>query len=101
MTIRQPFFPQYGSNQVLTAGAASLTTSINQKCKQVRVVNSGAAKAYFRTYNSINGATAATVADCVALPNVPVIVTKDEGHDSLSYISATGTTLEVMTGEGF
>lgn len=101
MTIRQPFFPQYGSNQVLAAAAASATASINAKCKQVRVVNSGAAKGYFRTFNSVNGAVSATTGDCVVLPNVPVVVTKDEGHDSIAYISATGTTLEVMTGEGF
>jgi hypothetical protein len=101
MTIKQPFYPQTGSNQVLTAGAASLTTSINAKCKQVRITNSGAAKGYVRTYNSVNGAQPATVADLVVLPNAVVTITKDEGHDQLSYISATGTTLEVMTGEGF
>lgn len=101
MTIRQPFFPQYGSNQVLASAAASATVSINAKCKQVRITNTGAAKAYVRTYNSINPAQPATVADCVILPNSERVLTKDEGHDQLSHISATGTTLEVMTGEGF
>lgn len=105
MTAMQPFMPKYGSNQVLTAGAASASATLDRGNKQVRVVNTGANKAYFRTYNATDGAQSATIADCVVIPGETVIVTKNgsgvDGHNSLAYISAAGTTLEVMTGEGF
>ncbi len=57
MTAKQPFMPKYGSNQVLTAGAASASATIDQSNNQVRVVNTGANKAYFRTYNSTDGSS--------------------------------------------
>lgn len=99
--IIQPFFPQYGSNQVLTAGAASATANITKASKQVRVVNTGANKGYFRVYDSSNGAQAATTADCPVAAGAAVTVTKGGNQDTIAYISANGTTLEVMTGEGF
>lgn len=101
MTIKQPFFPQYGSNQVLAAAAASASAAINQDCKQLRVVNTGPNKGYFRTYNSNNGAQSATVADCPVPTGMATTVTKDMTHNAIAFISAGGTTFEVMTGEGF
>jgi hypothetical protein len=99
--IIQPFSPQYGSNQVVTAGASSAAKSINKDSKQVRVVNTGANKGYFRIYDSSNGAQAATIADCPVVAGTAVTVTKGGNQDTIAYISASGTTLEVMTGEGF
>jgi hypothetical protein len=101
MTIKQPFSPQYGSNQVLTAGATSAKVNINKDSKQVRVVNTGANKGYIRIYDSSNDDPAATTADCPVAAGAAVVVTKGGNQDSIAYISATGTTLEVMTGEGF
>ncbi|MES3022745.1 MAG: hypothetical protein V4857_14290 [Pseudomonadota bacterium] len=102
MTFKQPFMPKYGSNQVLTAGAAALIASIDAENKQLRVVNTGAGKGYFRTYDSTAlPAPVATVADCPVPAGMATTVTKPSNHDRLSYISAAGTTLEVMTGEGF
>lgn len=101
MTIKQPFAPQYGSNQVLTAGAASAKVGINKESKQVRVVNTGANKGYFRIYDSSNGVQSATTADCPVAAGAAVTVTKGGNQDTIAYISAAGTTLEVMTGEGF
>lgn len=100
MTIKQPFCPQYGSNQVLAAAAASASVAINKDSKQVRVVNTGANKGYFRIYDNTDGAQAATTADCVVAAGATVTVTKGN-QGSLAHISAAGTTLEVMTGEGF
>ncbi len=105
MTARQPFMPTYGSNQILTAGAASLTAAIPPGNKQVRIVNTGANKAYFRTFNSLDGAQSATSADCPIAAGMATTVTKPDGgrdaHNAFAYISATGTTLEMMTGEGW
>lgn len=101
MTIKQPFCPQYGSNQVLAAAAATASSAITADCKQVRIVNTGANKAYFRIYNSNDGAQNATVADCPIPAGMATTVTKDMAHNAIAVISAAGTSLEVMTGEGF
>jgi hypothetical protein len=101
MTIKQPFAPHYGSNQVLAAGATATAASISHQAKQMRVVNTGANKAYFRTYDSGNTPVpVASVADYCVPPGLAATVSKI-GHNAISIISATGTTLEVMTGEGF
>lgn len=101
MTIKQPFCPQYGSNKVLAVGAASASAGITPDCKQVRVVNTGANKGYFRAYNSNDGVQNATVADCPVATGMATTVTKDSTHNAIAFISAGGTTFEVMTGEGF
>lgn len=103
MSALQPFSPHYGSNQVVTPAAASATITIEGNDKQVRVVNSGAAKGYFRTFSITDtpGGSAATVADCCVAAGMSTTITKPSGHDRLSHISATGTTFEVMTGEGW
>lgn len=93
--------PKYGSNQVLTAGAAALIAAIDKDNKQVQIVNTGSNKGYVRTYDSTGTVPIATVADCPVASGARVVLTKPGNHDSLSYISASGTTLEVMTGEGF
>lgn len=103
MTAKQPFAPTYGSNQVLTANSSSQTATIGTGNKQIRVVNSGSNKAYFKTYNSQGGTvskTASTTDVCV-LAGGAFTGTINADHDKLAYISASGTTLEVMTGEGF
>lgn len=103
MSALQPFSPHYGSNQVVTPAAGSATITIDGSDKQVRVVNTGAAKGYFRVFSITDtpAGIAATTADCCVAPGADVIVTKPSGHDRLSHISATGTTFEVMTGEGW
>lgn len=104
MTAKQPFSPHYGSNQVLTAGAASASVGIDRDNKQVRVVNTGANIGYFRTYDSTDTATGAGTASTADVPvpaGMATTITKGMRHDRLAYISAAGTTLEVMTGEGF
>lgn len=101
----RPFCPDYGSNQVVAPAAASANSAINTSSFQVRVVNSGAAIGYFRTYSSVAAVTtpalaSATTADCPVLPNTSIIVSKDQQHDRIAYISATGTTFQVQTGGG-
>ena len=93
-----PFRPHYGTCQVVTAGAASASININGNDKTVRVVNSGAAIAYFRIANE---AKAATTADCPIASGATVVVEKSmDGFTFFSYISAAGSTLSVITGEG-
>jgi len=100
--IIQPFFPKYNSNQVVSAGAASAVITIEKDNRQVRILNTGANIAYVQTYSSLdNAAHAATVADFPVAPNQSCIISKDTSHDRLAHISAAGTTLQIMTGDGF
>jgi hypothetical protein len=101
MTIKQPFYPHFGTNQVITPAAASASATIDRNNKQLRVLNSGANIGYFRTYNSEGGSQSATTADYPVAPNQASVVSIGPFHDSIAYISAAGTTFNVMTGEGF
>src|SRR6187549_2783997 len=95
------FNPSYGTNQVLTAGSASLPATVNKDDDQVRIVNSGASKAYVRCYSSLTvPAPAATTADACVAAGQTSTFTKGQVNDRVAYISAGGTTLDLMTGNG-
>lgn len=98
MTTRAPVQPAYGTGQVLAPAAASATAALTKGSKQLILTNLGAAVCYVRVGV---GAPAATTADFPVLAGTRVVVTKAEADDSISHISATGTTLHVMNGEGF
>ena len=97
MTVRAPFNPVRGANQVATPGAASASVSINPVSKSVRLVNSGANICHVRIGT---GAQTATTADLAIRANSEVIVSKGDGEDTLAHISAAGTTLHIQPGEG-
>lgn len=103
MTAKQPFYPHYGQNQVATPAAASASLPISPDDKQLHVVNTGASIGYFRTYNSQRGTVvqAATTADYPVPPGMASTVSTGPNHDTISFISAAGTTFQIMTGEGF
>jgi len=101
MTIKQPFAPHYGSNQALAAGSPATAASISHQAKQMRVVNTGANIGFFRTYDTSAGtAPQASAADYPVPSGTGAIVSKI-GHNAISVFSPAGTTLQVMTGEGF
>ena len=97
MSIRAPFEPRRGTNQVFAITGVSGSTNIDQEAKSVRIVNSGANLCYIRIGQ---GAQTATAADMVVLGNSSVIVSKGEGDDTIAAVSPSGTTLHVQTGEG-
>lgn len=97
MTVRAPFNPQRGANQVVTPGAVSANTTINPVSKSVRLVNSGANICHVRIGT---GAQTATTADTPLLSGEELILSKADGENNIGYISATGTTLHIQTGEG-
>lgn len=102
MSALQPFNPRWGSNQLLTAAAASASATLSGNTKQIRATNTGATNpVYIRTGNSANGTVTATTADLRISPGVVVVFTKPQSDDSLAYISASGTTLEIIEGEGW
>ena len=105
MSTNYAFSPAYGTGQTLTPGAASATVTIQRSMNQIRVLNTGAAIGYFRTFNS-RAATdkpatgVATTADLGVAPGMSTTVSKDLSHDSMAFISATGTTFIIIQGEG-
>lgn len=100
MTIRAPFEPRRGTNQVVTPAAASASVSVDPVAKSVRLVNSGAAICHVRIGATKLVASPATTADMPVRAGESVIVQKGDGEDLIAYISAVGTTLHIQTGEG-
>lgn len=98
MSALQPFSPAYTSGQVVTPAAAAASITINKEAKQVCLTNTGAAICYVRVSDV---AVSATTADFPVPAGQQAIITKAEGQGILSHISATGTTLHVITGEGW
>lgn len=95
------FNPAFGTNQVLTANSGSQIANVNANDDQVRIVNSGASKAYVRFYSSLTvPAPVATTADACVAAGQTSTFTKGQVHDRVAYISASGTTLDLMTGNG-
>lgn len=97
MAVHAPFQGQRGANQVLTPAAAAASVAIEPTSKSVRLVNVGANICHVRIGA---GAQTATVADTPVRAGSEVILTKADGDNTLSHISAAGTTLHVQTGEG-
>lgn len=100
MTVRSPFLPKYGANTSVTVAAASSSTTIGFGSKSLLLTNIGANICYVRVYGSINGIVAATTADLPVPAGTSRVIGKDQDHDSVATISASGTTLLVMPGEG-
>lgn len=97
MTIRAPFEPRRGTNQVAVVSGVSGSLSIDPEAKSVRLVNSGSNLCHVRIGE---GAQTATTADMIVLANTSIVVQKSEGENTIAGISAAGTTLHVQTGEG-
>lgn len=97
----QAFGPVYGSNQTVTPAAASANVLLaSPGSSQLRLLNTGANICYVRTYRAADGVSAATTADYPIPASTGSVITKPAAHDSISHISATGTTLQFMAGEG-
>jgi hypothetical protein len=102
MSAFQPFSPHYGTNQILAAAVGAAVANIDPVDKSVRIVNTGSNPAYVRLYKSdANPAPSASTADFRVQPGSSSTLTKADGQDRISYISALGTNIEVMTGEGW
>lgn len=98
MTILAPFNPSYTQGQIVTPAAGAASVTINAQSKQVCLTNLGSNICYVRVGT---GAFSATTADYPIAPLMQQVVTKADGDDKVSYISAGGTTLHIMPGGGF
>jgi hypothetical protein len=90
------FYPSRGANLVVSAGAASASVAIKADENAVRLVNSGTKICYVRIGE---GAQVASVADIPVLSGETVIIGKASGSDTLAYISADSTTLNIQPGQ--
>ena len=99
MSIRAPFEPRRGTNQVVSPAAASASVTVDPVAKSIRFVNSGAAICHVRVGTAVSGVPA-TTADMPILAGTSIIVQKGDGENTVAYISAAGTTLHIQTGEG-
>lgn len=98
MSVMQPFNPRYGSGQNVAPAAASASITIGKGEKSVRLQNTGASPCQVRIGFA---PVTATAADFHLAAGAVEVITKDQDHDTLAHISIAGTTLNVMTGEGW
>lgn len=98
MTINAPFCPAYTQGKTVSPAAAAASTTIGKGAKNLCLTNTGSNICYVRTGVSDIEATAA---DYPVPGGAQVVISKDEQHDTLSYISASGTTLHAIPGEGW
>ena len=98
MAVYAPFQPSYSKGQVLAPAAASASVPIGLGSKQLALTNLGANVCYVRTSS---GASTATTADYAIPSGAHVVISKDQDHDTLAHISAAGTSLHVIPGDGW
>jgi hypothetical protein len=98
MTALAPINPAYAQGQTVAAGAVSAQATVNTESKQLCITNLGSNVAYIRVGS---GVFAATTADMPILAGSQVSITKGDGDNKIAYISADGTSLHVIPGEGF
>ena len=98
MSVRAPFQPKYGSGQVVSPAVGSSNIFIGKGNKNVCLSNQGAAVCFVRVGV---GTQVATNADYAVPPNAQVVITKSDDDDNLAHVSAAGTLLHVIVGEGW
>lgn len=98
MAALQPFSPSYTQGKTVSPAAAAASTTIDKRSLNVCFTNLGANVCYVRI--GTNGITA-TTADFPIPSGQQITLTKKTDDDTVSYISAAGTTLHIITGEGW
>ena len=93
-----PFNPHYGTGTNVSPAAVSASSPLNSGDKVIRLRNTGATNPCQVRIGTAQMAATATAADLNIAPGETVLVYKGEGADTISYISAAGTTLSFITG---
>lgn len=98
MSIFAPFNPAYTSGQTKTSAALAASFSVAAGTNQVCITNTGSYIAYVRIGV---GSFSATTADYPVPSGAQVVLTKAQDDTVVSHISASGTTLHFICGNGF
>ena len=98
MSIFAPFNPAYTSGQTKTSAALAASFSVAAGTNQVCITNTGSYIAYVRIGV---GSFAATTEDYPVPSGAQVVLTKAQDDTVVSHISASGTTLHFICGNGF
>lgn len=93
-----PFNPAYTSGQTKTSAALAASFSVAAGTNQVCITNTGSYIAYVRIGV---GSFSATTADYPVPSGAQVVLTKAQDDTVVSHISASGTTLHFICGNGF
>jgi len=94
-----PFAPGYGHGAVLTATATSANAAIDAASQTLCLTNLGSAVVYIKL--SEDSTDTASTADYPIPGGAQVSITKNRNYNRIAYISADGTSLHVLPGEGF
>ena len=93
-----PFSPAYARGIIVLPGAASASATITGNSQTLCLTNLGANVCYIRMSDV---AAPATTADYPIPGGAQVTITKPREYGLLTHISAAGTTLHIIPGEGF
>lgn len=94
-----PFSPSYGNGTIVSPGAASANAAIPVKSQTLCLTNLGANVCYIRL--SEDASATATTADYPLPGGAQVTITKPYDYNRIAHISASGTSLHILPGEGF
>ena len=97
MSINTAFNPAYGKGVVVAPAASSASSEVGVGSKTVVLSNLGSNVCYVRTGGST---VAATTADYPVLAGQQVALGKFQDDTHVAYISASGTDLHIICGEG-
>jgi hypothetical protein len=98
MAVVQTFNPAYTQGQTISVTSTSAPITIGRRSASLCLSNLGTTACYVRVST---GTVAATAADYPVLGGSQVTITKGEDMDTVSAITASGTTdLHVIPGEG-
>lgn len=98
MAIEQPFSPAYGSGITVSPAVASAASAVGLGNKNLVLSNTGSNICYIHV--GYTGAVASAT-DMPILAGTQVTITKPQEATHVAYISAAGTTLNIMPGEGW
>lgn len=99
MAVVQTFNPAYAQGQTLSVTSTSAPITIGRGSMSLCLTNLTTTACYVRVST---GTVAATTADYPVLGGAQVTITKDQDMNTVSAITASGTTsLHVIPGEGF
>lgn len=93
-----PFAPSYNRGVIVTPGATSATVVLTGATQTLCFTNLGANVCYVRLSDV---AITASTADYPIPGGAQVTISKPREYANLAYISAAGTSLHIIPGEGF